>query len=133
MILATFCAHNRQAAVGAVNREESLVLDLKLANRLVETSNSSDFDSMLDLIEGGNNTLEKTRKLVAEAAWEGPAVYRLSELKLLSPIPLPPQIRDFSVTEQHVRQAMAGLARIRAKRMGVLAPTNVDFSVPEVV
>ena len=134
MILVTYrCPADGQVAVGAVNRENGLVLNLQHASRLRDNSGPTGFESMLDLIEGGERTLDKAREIAAQAKWEGAAVHRLADLKLLSPVPVPPQIRDFSVTEQHMRQAIVAIAKLRAKRTGVPAPMGNSIAVSDVV
>jgi 2-keto-4-pentenoate hydratase/2-oxohepta-3-ene-1,7-dioic acid hydratase in catechol pathway len=61
------------------------------------------FRSMLDLIEGGEAALARARELLARA----PNRVALASVKLLAPVPQPPQMRDFLSFEQHVRQARA--------------------------
>ena len=134
MILATFRnPADGQVAVGAVDRNKNLLLDLQHASRLRNNAPSAGFESMLDLIAGGERVLDQARKTAGQANWDGPAVHCLADVKLLSPIPVPPQIRDFSVTEQHMRQAIIAIGKLRAKRTGIPAPAGSSVAVSEVI
>ena len=61
------------------------------------------FRDMLALIDGGAAALDQARHLLARA----PHRVALSEVRLLSPVPEPRQMRDFLVFEQHIRNARA--------------------------
>jgi len=61
------------------------------------------FRDMLSLIEAGPAGLDRARALLAD-----PKIHHgKDEIRLLSPIPRPPRIRDFLCFEQHVRQSRA--------------------------
>ena len=90
MKLATFIAPDGIARVGALIAE----------GRMAELSA---FRDMLSLIEAGPAGLERARAMTAH-----PRVsYAMAQIKLLSPLPRPPRIRDFLCFELHVRQSRA--------------------------
>lgn len=112
MKLITFVSSNRPK-VGAVIGDN--IIDL-----------STHFPSMLALIDGGDAALEVARKAVANANTRRP----LSQVRLLSPVPEPRQIRDFNNFEQHMRDAPAGMARLRAKMAGQPEPDPASLRGP---
>jgi 2-keto-4-pentenoate hydratase/2-oxohepta-3-ene-1,7-dioic acid hydratase in catechol pathway len=91
------------------------------------------FGSMIALIESGNKSLELIGNLMESIPEQAPYLYRLNNVRLLAPVPVPPQIRDFSVFELHMKQAGAGMARIRSARTGSNdpLPTPDDIVLPE--
>jgi 2-keto-4-pentenoate hydratase/2-oxohepta-3-ene-1,7-dioic acid hydratase in catechol pathway len=111
MKLATYLSA-RGPAVGAVMGEG--LVDL-----------SADFPSMLALIDGGQAALEVARR----AAAKGEA-RPLSGVKLLSPVPEPRQVRDFNNFEQHMRDAPAGMARLKARIAGQPEPDPASLRGP---
>lgn len=90
--------------LGALTPDETGIVDF--------AADDSDpvFGSMLALIEAGDDALARGREL-ADAAKTTVAV---SEVKLLSPIPVPPQIRDFLSFEQHLQNGYRMLRDIKA-------------------
>lgn len=85
---------------------------------------------MLALIEAGDGALLAAKEIAAD-----PLAIRetLPTARLLAPIPLPPQIRDFSLFPQHLIGASAGMARLAARLAGAPPPcTNGPAEIPEV-
>jgi 2-keto-4-pentenoate hydratase/2-oxohepta-3-ene-1,7-dioic acid hydratase in catechol pathway len=78
---------------------------------------SAHFPSMLALIDGGEAALALARQAL-EKGERRP----LSGVRLLSPVPEPRQIRDFNNFEQHMRDAPAGMAKLRARLAGQPEP-----------
>ena len=111
MKLATYLS-SKGPAVGAI-----------VGNDIVELS--AHFPSMLALIDGGDAALA-----VAQKNLESGARRPLSGVKLLSPVPEPRQIRDFNNFEQHMRDAPAGMARLRAKMAGQPEPDPATLRGP---
>ena len=103
MKLATFVSPTGPA-VGAI-----------VGDRIVDLS--AHFPSMLALIDGGDAALEVARKSIDKGEKRP-----LSGVKLLSPVPEPRQIRDFNNFEQHMRDAPAGMARLKARIAGQPEP-----------
>ena len=115
MKLATFVCPNGEAAVGAVDTSRNVLLDLTKAQP------DPAFATMLALIEGGAPTLEKVRAVTQ--AWPSAAEQPLQGIRLLSPLPIPQQIRDCLVFEQHLVNAMKTWERITGKPGGPISPT----------
>jgi 2-keto-4-pentenoate hydratase/2-oxohepta-3-ene-1,7-dioic acid hydratase in catechol pathway len=61
------------------------------------------FRDMLALIDGGEAALEEARAVTRAPK----ATIALSSVRLLAPIPVPRQMRDFNAFERHLRQARA--------------------------
>jgi len=72
------------------------------------------FHSMHALIEGGAAALDRAREIVAAGQKSGRGVIDTASVKLLAPLPLPPQLRDFLCFEKHLIQAFTKILRIRA-------------------
>jgi 2-keto-4-pentenoate hydratase/2-oxohepta-3-ene-1,7-dioic acid hydratase in catechol pathway len=70
------------------------------------------FSSMLDLIKGGEEAVDRARAIIAQAP--ASALRDLSKLKLAPPIPRPPKFRGHSVFETHIKQSAEGVARMMA-------------------
>lgn len=111
MKLATYLSSG-EAAVGAVTGDS--IVDL-----------SAHFPSMLALIDGGAAALE-----VASRESQRGSRTPLSSVTLLSPVPEPRQIRDFNNFEQHMRDAPAGMARLRARMAGQPEPDPATLRGP---
>jgi 2-keto-4-pentenoate hydratase/2-oxohepta-3-ene-1,7-dioic acid hydratase in catechol pathway len=65
--------------------------------------------SVLDIVEGGEEALEAVRKLLKGK----PASIERKDVRLLAPIPVPPQMRDFLCFEKHLVQAFQAVAKLR--------------------
>jgi len=104
--LATFESAGRQR-VGAV------LDDLETFVDLAAVANEPGFASMQALIEGGEQSLARARQCVTQ----GPrsALVKRRDVTLLSPVPVPIQIRDFLVCEKLFRQARAANLRVRSQ------------------
>jgi 2-keto-4-pentenoate hydratase/2-oxohepta-3-ene-1,7-dioic acid hydratase in catechol pathway len=63
--------------------------------------------TVLQIIEGGEEALEAVRKLLKT---KGPTVER-KDARLLAPVPVPPQMRDFLCFEQHLVNAFKAIGR----------------------
>ncbi|MEI9404834.1 fumarylacetoacetate hydrolase family protein [Mesorhizobium argentiipisi] len=113
MKLVTFVVGNGVTHIGAV--VEDRIIDLSAARPDADWSSS-----MLALIESGNEGLDAARETVASSA-DSRHRLLLEDVKLLAPLPVPAQIRDFSVFPGHIRRAPSGMARIAARRRGDLA------------
>ena len=100
---------------GALIDGDQAVLDLAHALRLSAGGDGRAMSSVLALIEGGEDALALALSLVARAASE--AVLARSSVKLLAPIQPPPQMRDCSCFELHLKQSFAAARRTRAAAM----------------
>jgi len=63
--------------------------------------------SVLEVVEGGEEGLDSVRRLLKTKA----ASIELKDVKLLAPIPVPPQMRDFLCFEQHLVNAFKAIGR----------------------
>ena len=72
---------------------------------------------MQALIEGGAAALERARAVLRGCAASGRGMVDTAAVKLLAPLPAPPQMRDFLCFEKHLIQAFARLRRVRAATM----------------
>jgi 2-keto-4-pentenoate hydratase/2-oxohepta-3-ene-1,7-dioic acid hydratase in catechol pathway len=108
MRLVTFRMASGKPRLGALLRDGG-VLDLEAS-----ADGALPFQSMLSLIEAGPVAWEQARALIrhASASCTRPAV----DCRLLAPLPVPPQIRDFMCFEKHVIQAFGAAFRMKATR-----------------
>ena len=105
--------------VGAVIDADSRVVDLAAA---ASGADEGAFSSMLSLIEGGEHALNLARDTMQAAQKSGEHSHALPDVKLMAPLPVPPQIRDFSVFPTHVVQAPAGMQKLAAELQGKPVP-----------
>lgn len=110
MKLVTFTDNAGQDRLGALVDDGATVVDLRTA----AGGDAPEFGSMLALIEGGAAALDRARE--AEANAGGAAVHALDTVRLRTPIPDPPQLRDFLSFEQHLKRAYEVLRDRRAAR-----------------
>lgn len=128
MILATFRCLDGRISIGVVDRDRQRICDLRLA----ESSPNAPFGSMLQLIQSGPTGLAHANEVVQRTNWQGSAIFQLDRVKLLSPVPVPEQIRDFTATELHAKQAAREIGRLRSKRLGTPPPPD-DIPLPRVI
>lgn len=88
MKLVTFKTADGRVAPGVLQDDLATIVDLSFA-----------FPDMLALLDAGEAGLDKARGMAAEAK----STFRLADVKLLSPVPVPRRIRDCSVFEAHVK------------------------------
>ena len=120
MKLSTFIGRNYAPAIGVVDTARGAVLDLAAAARAGGRQADGWLADMLALIDADEVGLADVRRLAA--AWPGEAEIPLAGLRLLAPLPLPRQMRDCLVFEDHLKNGMAQ----REKR------TGVKESIPDV-
>ena len=106
MKLATFERSGRQR-IGAVTPDLQGLIDLAAAK------DHPAFASMQALIYSGDEGLAMAREIVANVP--PAALVALSQVKLLAPLPVPMQIRDFLVSEKLFRQARLQNLRLRSR------------------
>lgn len=114
MRLVTFTHADGVERAGALFDNDQLVLDLQAAHRHVQGGESAALSSVLKLVEGGEQALELARTLLGRSP--GDSVIPRNEVRLRAPIQPPPQMRDCSCFELHLRQAFAAARRARALR-----------------
>lgn len=114
MRLVTFTDGAGFERAGALFENDQVVLDLQQAYRTLQGRDSAQLASVLALVEAGEPALELARSLLAQAP--AGAVLQRSAVKLRAPIQPPPQMRDCSCFELHLRQSFAAARRARALR-----------------
>jgi 2-keto-4-pentenoate hydratase/2-oxohepta-3-ene-1,7-dioic acid hydratase in catechol pathway len=109
MRLVTFAASGAQR-IGALVDGDRRIVDFVAADPAAGLA----FSSMQALIEAGEPALDRARELVATAARSGRGLIDAAAVKLLAPLPTPPQMRDFLCFEKHLIQAFTQIQRMRA-------------------
>jgi 2-keto-4-pentenoate hydratase/2-oxohepta-3-ene-1,7-dioic acid hydratase in catechol pathway len=89
------------------------VLDIEAAWRQYSGDTDPRFNSMQNLIEGGEDALSDIQALIDRGIDD--YTVRLSDIQLLAPLPVPMQIRDFAIFEQHCIQALESSMQMRAE------------------
>lgn len=115
MRLVTYVGTDDRQQAGALIDDGQAVLSLQGAQRELHGNTADPLNSVLALIEGGDVALDHARSLVARAPRA--AVLPRSQVHLRAPIQPPPQMRDCSCFELHLRQSFAAARKIRAQRM----------------
>jgi 2-keto-4-pentenoate hydratase/2-oxohepta-3-ene-1,7-dioic acid hydratase in catechol pathway len=87
---------------------------------------------MLTLIESGAEGMALLRRLPLHEPAIVPFTQDLGSVRLLAPLPVPPQLRDCSVFAQHVSHAPLGMQRLKAALEGHSPGALPAASVPEV-
>jgi 2-keto-4-pentenoate hydratase/2-oxohepta-3-ene-1,7-dioic acid hydratase in catechol pathway len=111
MRLVTFTEGNSPPRTGALIDGDRKVLDLQAAYGRVYHGTSPLLETMLHIIEAGEAALDTISQLLK--APPGQSAFNRDEVRLLAPVPLPPQMRDFLCFEQHLRQAFEAVAKLR--------------------
>lgn len=107
-------SHGFQRA-GALIESDSAIVDLATACEVVNGHGSPTFASVLGLVEAGEEALAAARVLVRKAP--SAAVIAREGVKLCAPIQPPPQMRDCSCFELHLRQSFAAARRARVAHL----------------
>ncbi|HUG76587.1 MAG TPA: fumarylacetoacetate hydrolase family protein [Burkholderiales bacterium] len=108
MKLVTFTMGNAPPRAGALIEGGRRVLDLQAAYGRVYHGASPLLASVLAMIEAGEEALEVAGQLLETAVTAGVALGR-EEVRLLAPVPQPPQMRDFLCFEKHLVQAFRAI------------------------
>ena len=106
MRLVTFENADGDKRLGALIEGDQAIVDLHAARA------EAAFGSMLALIEGGDDALDGARQIVADPP--AAAVIDAATVRLLPPLPRPPQIRDCLCFEEHLVRAFTVLRKNRA-------------------
>lgn len=114
MRLVTFVDIQGMQRAGALINKDQEVVDFQAAYQSLNGSPNAVFQSVQALVDGGEQALELARKLVARAPVS--SVRQRGDVKLRAPIQPPPQMRDCSCFELHLKQSFAAARRARVKR-----------------
>ncbi|MDB5967352.1 MAG: fumarylacetoacetate hydrolase family protein, partial [Polaromonas sp.] len=133
MKLATFISPRNGQVIGCVDTPSQTVFELQAAHRRLRGQETPFFTDMLALIDAGEEGLALAGSLLQS----GPHTedrHALSAVRLLSPVPVPRQIRDFNNAEAHMRNAPAGIRILRAKLAGQPVPerSDIEVAIPDV-
>ena len=112
MKLATF-EKEGQRRIGAVLEGNTHLLDLAAAHQATTGTRSPYLTDMLALIDGGSEALRLAQTCLAVPVVA--AVYPLSAVRLLAPLPEPRQIRDCLVFEEHLKNAFAQAEKLTGR------------------
>ncbi|MFT5500390.1 MAG: 2-keto-4-pentenoate hydratase/2-oxohepta-3-ene-1,7-dioic acid hydratase in catechol pathway [Woeseiaceae bacterium] len=93
--------------------DENYVLDFRQAAEL-SSEKTPVYRSVLAVIEAGDRGLEAIDALLSNPHAE--SILELENLRLLAPLPLPQQIRDFANYENHCKRAMDASMRLRSQK-----------------
>ena len=111
MRLVTFVVGSAAPRAGALLEGDRRVLDLQGAYARLYHGTSPVLDSVLAIVEAGDQALDTIAQLLKAAS---PSVtHARDEVRLLAPIPAPPQMRDFLCFEKHLVQAFEAVAKLR--------------------
>ncbi len=110
MRLVTFLASG-VARIGALEDGDRRIVDFAAA---LNGDAGPAFASMQSLIEAGPAALDRARDMVADARRSGRGMIDAAAVRLLAPLPVPAQIRDFMCFEKHLIQAFGRLRKVRA-------------------
>ena len=121
MKLATYQT-GAEPRLGLVLEQAGSILDLQAAHLARQGSETPSLASMLALIEAGPAGLDLVSDLASRAESDERVVVPLASATLMAPLPLPPQIRDFSVFEVHLLNSPVGLKKVAARVAGEPEP-----------
>ncbi len=111
MKLVTYERDGKQRA-GALVEGGTKIVDLAAAHLDKFGEDYAPLGSVLAMIEAGDAALDRAYETLKKAS-AGSSLDR-SAVKLLAPVPVPPQIRDCLCFELHLKQSFAAARRIRA-------------------
>jgi hypothetical protein len=100
---------------GALIESDSAIVDLSIAARGAGLGAWPAFTSILALVEAGEEAMAEARRMVALAPTE--SVIERASVKLCAPIQPPPQMRDCSCFELHLKQSFAAARRARVAHL----------------
>jgi len=120
MKLATYLHHGQQR-IGIVHGGDSRLFDLADAAERDGTARDC-FASMLELIDAGDAALDLARSLFERRAAQEGLNHDLAAVRLLSPVPVPRQMRGFTNFDGHLGRAPLGVKRLLARLKGEEPP-----------
>ena len=112
MKLVTFVPPSGEPRAGALVDEAKTVVDLAAAYREIFGENATDLEQVLVMIEGGDNSLDRAYETLKKIPSD--SVYRRADVRLLAPVPRPPQMRDCLCFELHLVQAFNAARQLKA-------------------
>lgn len=116
MKLVTFKTAAGEERIGAVRDDLKTLADFKVGAGALGIDTGAAFNNMIALIESGAAGLAAARQVFdfASTPKGAAACVDLQSVRLLAPVPVPQQMRDFLAFELHYKQARARALKIRA-------------------
>lgn len=114
MRLVTFVDAQGMQRAGALLNKDQEVLDFQMAYEQVFGGATPALASIQALVDAGDQAFDLARSLVRRAPVT--AVRQRADVRLKAPIQPPPQMRDCSCFELHLRQSFAAARRARVMR-----------------
>jgi len=115
MRLVTYRDERGAMRPGALIEADSAIVDLASAAQDAGLGRWPAFTSVLALVEAGDEALDEARRMVARAP--SASVIERASVKLCAPIQPPPQMRDCSCFELHLKQSFAAARRARVAHL----------------
>jgi len=138
MKLVTFVSPGTAPRSGAFIENDSKIIDLETAYQQRWKKPSDHLATVLSIAEGGQDALDAAYETLKSGSRMPQAIVARSAVKLLAPIPNPPQMRDFLCFERHLKQAFQAARTVRARQspdpeaaMREMEEKNI-LSVPQV-
>ncbi len=116
MRLVTFQTGRGNPRAGALIDAGQTVVDLQSAHRLRNKKSARHLSSVLAIMAGGDEALDIARTVLAKLPKRSEARVDRAAVKLLAPVPFPPQMRDFLCFEKHLIQGFEAARRMRAQQ-----------------
>ena len=115
MKLVTFTSGRGAARAGALIGHGERIVDLQAAHRHRFGKAAKPLASVLAIMEGGANALDLAAEVAKDAPSSAPeSIVHRDKVRLLAPVPTPPQMRDFLCFELHLVQAFKMARQLRA-------------------
>ncbi|MDB5424604.1 MAG: isomerase [Phenylobacterium sp.] len=114
MRLVTFVVDGGPQRAGTLVNDDRAIVDLAQAHREIWGGESPHLTSVLAMIEGGEEAWEMARAATQRAP--DSAKIDRSTARLRAPLQPPPQMRDCSCFELHLKQSFASARRFRVRR-----------------
>jgi 2-keto-4-pentenoate hydratase/2-oxohepta-3-ene-1,7-dioic acid hydratase in catechol pathway len=115
MRLVTYRGQSGELRAGALIEGDTAIVDLATAAQATGAAGAPAFASVLSLLEAGDEAMAAARGMVARVPTN--SVIERATVKLCAPIQPPPQMRDCSCFEQHLRQSFAAARRARVAHL----------------
>ncbi|MEX3941109.1 fumarylacetoacetate hydrolase family protein [Paraburkholderia sp. BR10937] len=96
--------------IGVVSLDGGHVIDLDKAYAFLHGTSYAGFADMLALMHAGERGLDHARRMLEHPVDE--AIHPASAVRLQAPVPVPTQLRDFSVFEKHLLQCGEAISRL---------------------
>jgi 2-keto-4-pentenoate hydratase/2-oxohepta-3-ene-1,7-dioic acid hydratase in catechol pathway len=116
MKLVTFQTGRGAARAGALIEEGQSVVDLQAGYRARHKKSSRHLASVLAIMEGGDEALHTAQTVLAKLPKRSAARLDRASVRLLAPVPYPPQMRDFLCFEKHLIQGFEAVRKMRASQ-----------------